>query len=161
MKNVLMLAAALGLIGSAALADTYVQGSTGVARQDRFNDGTVGEVSVGQTFGKVTAELDYKNVRGLKRNGSETSSNLVGVNAYYSPVTYGKFTPFVGAGVAHGNVTTNSLKQHGVVYNLSAGTTYALTDNLDAVVKYRYTLANDFSIPYRQSDVSVGVRYSW
>lgn len=80
---------------------------------------------------------------------TETSVYSAMVNLYYDIDTGTKFTPYVGAGLGYARVESKiSLQQQGVsekskdnnlAWQIGAGVSYAMTDNISFDAGYRYT----------------------
>ena len=80
---------------------------------------------------------------------TETSVYSAMVNMYYDIDTGTKFTPYVGAGIGYAKVKTKaSLPEFGIseksddnnlAWQVGAGVSYAMTENISFDVGYRYT----------------------
>jgi len=153
------------------LTGSYVQGTVGADVQASRNDGVAVSIAAGKDFGMVRAEAEYTATRGANSatNGN-VASDLLTLNAYIEPVTIYGVTPYVGAGIGYGEFYRAGVvgDRDGMVFNGTVGASYGLTDKLDLVGQYRYTIANDVKVvkttgveDYRASTISVGLRYTF
>ena len=126
-----------------------------------------GSFAYGVKANDVRAELEVnlkqdaeKKVSGLDEDGDAYSQKLtvenqsVMLNAYYDINTGSKLTPYVGGGIGIAHLK-GSIKEDGLTesksktnfaWQIGAGVSYALTDNVAIDAGYRYTDAGDVKI---------------
>ena len=98
------------------------------------------------------AEKKYADEYETWKNSVE--NNSVMLNAYYDIDTGSKFTPYIGGGIGvaklKGKVSydeeTDSVKNDSFAWQLGAGVSYAMTDNLSLDAGYRYVDYGDVTI---------------
>lgn len=131
--------------------------------------------------GAIRTELEYN------KNAKATSYNIVKIevknqsamfNAYYDINTGSKLTPYIGGGIgiAHlkGSIKVDNFKESKSKNNFSwqvgAGVSYALTDNVSIDAGYRYTDAGDvkskdeeeiIKFESKSHEFLLGVRYTF
>ena len=156
---------------SQAGAESYLSGSMGLASVDdakintgsgsgeiEFDSGIVATGAYGQTLGsagRVELELGYRTnnidkVNGLgvsEDDGDVATYSLMG-NVFYGLNNNSRFTPFVGAGLGLANIEADmgqGEEEDDTVfaYQLAAGASMAVTENLDIDLQYRYFATED------------------
>ena len=150
-----------------------------------FKDNVVGLIAVGYQYSSVRGELEVSyRYNEYKKYGHQheivsklvkghVSSIGVLANAYYDFANSTRFTPYVGvgAGFAHLKAKISPRKEYKDNSNLSnhkntnrfawqmiAGVSTPITDNIDLGIEYRYMRIQDFS---RNQSVGVSARYTY
>jgi opacity protein-like surface antigen len=189
----LFLSLIVGLNVSPVCAESYLSGNIGsVSTSDSdikygentgelsFDSGFSATGALGHTLGRtgrVEAELGYRinDIDKLKVDGLGTTANhgeittisLMG-NAYWDFATGTDFTPFVGAGIGVANIEAE-IDQIGsdddtvLAYQLIAGGSIAVTENLHIDLQYRYFSTSDpdfdgLEAEYNTHNLMVGLR---
>jgi len=133
------------------------------SEKEKFDDNVLGgSFAYGVKAGDVRAELEL-NIRDKaeKTNTDDGESwknslenNSVMLNAYYDIDTGTKFTPYVGAGIGMARLKGKVAEADGSIsksetsfaWQVGAGVTYAMTDNVSLDAGYRYTDSGDVTI---------------
>lgn len=169
------LAVSFALIATASVAsaaENYVSGAVASNVQDFSVDNVdiqAASVAVGRDYGKVRAEVEYVHLGDVQTN--DVRANIVNVNGYVEPFTFGRVTPFVGAGIGYASLGGAAVNgdADGFVYNASVGANFALTQNLSVNTQYRFTKSTDLNVfersgtlgDFEDESVFVGVRYTF
>lgn len=121
-------------------------------------------------------DLDNVNVFGFDVDLSgDTSSTALLFNGYYDFNNASAFTPFIGGGIGVANVEINDINIPGsglpnfgdddtvFAYQVGAGVAYAINENIDIDVKYRYFATSDpdfdtSEVEYSSHNIYAGVR---
>ena len=154
-KLTMALAAVLALSATPVLAQDYVTGAVG-------EENTT--VAVGRDFGDLRGEVNYTSLTG--EGTFNQDARVLSVNGYLEPVTIGRFTPYVSAGLGYGQVRTASYSDDTLVTNAGVGVDMRLTDNWSATAEWRTYFTGDVfeRIDNEPQDfstdvVSIGARY--
>jgi opacity protein-like surface antigen len=186
----------VGFSVSASFADVYVSGSIGsVILNDAdvgndgelsFDSGIVATFALGTSIGsaaRVEAEIGYrqndldkmdfddKGSFSLNDGGDVSATSLMG-NAYYDFNNESSFTPFIGGGLGFANVeydldNMDSKEDDNVMaYQMMLGVGYAMTEQLNIDLQYRYFATADpeidgADVEYQTHNVMLGLRYSF
>ena len=135
----------------------------GDAGKEKFSDNVWGgSVAYGVKTGAVRTELELNMKQDAEKKlheGNETTkvsmeNASVMLNAYYDINTGTKFTPYVGAGIGYSHLKakihdvdySESKSANNFTWQIGAGVSYALTDNLALDAGYRYTDAGDVKL---------------
>ncbi len=192
-KTFIFLSVFLTVFSLQAVADVYYAGNMGVVAvsdsdlddgadsgEMSFDDGFAATGAVGAMVGshsRIELELGYRendldklSVAGsdsVDRHGDLRAISLMG-NIYYDFLTDSTFRPFVGIGLGAANVEADSDRigdedDNVFAYQLAAGGSLALSDNLNIDIQYRYfgTEDPDFSgveAEYNTHNVFFGLR---
>jgi OOP family OmpA-OmpF porin len=176
-----------GAIGANSPRDSELK-SPGASQEAEFDNGLTLAGGMGYAYGNgIRAELelavrdnDIDIINGLGASGDITSIALMG-SLYYDFDTGSKFKPFIGGGLglAHidaGRVTPTTGASINDSYNalagqVAAGVSYAMTDNLDLTLAYRYFIAPKVHLEnsagttvdteYRVHEIMFGVRFTF
>lgn len=171
----------------------YVDMSSDAKLGDTFDiDDKVlgGSVAIGVSTavkgGAVRAELEYNknedaekthtvSAMGVNFNGKlKVESQSLMLNGYYDIDTGTKFTPYVGAGIGYAKIKgslsvlgiSESIDDNNFAWQIGAGASYALTNNVSVDAGYRYVDYGDFTEDEVKLDTSahelyIGARYTF
>lgn len=145
---------------SDASHDVKWSNEDGDAGKQKFDDNIWGgSVAYGVKTGAVRTELELNMKQDaekkLHEDGDTTKISMenssVMLNAYYDINTGTKFTPYVGAGIGYSHLKakihdvdfSESKSDNNFTWQIGAGVSYAMTDNLALDAGYRYTDAGD------------------
>ncbi len=154
-KLTMALAAVLTLAAAPVLAQDYVAGSVGENSTS---------VSAGRDFGTLRGEVNYT---ALSDSAAfRQDARMLSVNGFYEPVTIGRFTPYVTAGVGFGQLRTAGFSDDALVTNAGVGVDVSLTDNWSATAEWRsyftgnmYDRVDRDTADFAADVVSIGARY--
>jgi opacity protein-like surface antigen len=174
-----------GNVGLAIANDSDVTLVPGITVDVESDSGLALGAAAGYAFEfntRVEAEIVYQkndldeiNIFGLDLDLSgDTSSTALLFNGYYDFNNASAFTPFIGAGIGVANVEVNDFNILGLgglpddddtvfAYQVGAGVAYAINENIDIDVKYRYFATSDpefdiTEIEYSSHNIYAGVR---
>jgi len=149
-----------GSIGLASVSDADIRGSED-SGEIEFDSGFAATGAYGQTLGqagRLELELGYRNndidkvILDGVGTGSDTDGDVATIslmaNAFYGLNNDSRFTPFIGAGIGIANIEadleTGSEEDDTVfAYQVAAGASMAVTENLDIDLQYRYFATED------------------
>ena len=125
-------------------------GSLGILQ---FKTGLDFDGSFGYDFGKIfRSEINYA-VNGSDFQNTTTSSGYVdlktttiSLNGFVDFPNTSKLTPFIGVGVGSSKVEVTGADDTVTSYNIIAGGSYNLTENVDLVGKYTYRSFSDVTL---------------
>lgn len=142
-----------------------------------LNDKTSNKGLYGHNINGFTLPTEY---------GIESRIQTVMLNAYWDINTGTKFVPYVGAGVGYANIretayvsnqyATETAKDHedNLAWQVSAGVSYEVTEDLDAELGWRYTDYGDIKNTatqagyqssakrdYNSHEILLGMRYTF
>lgn len=162
-----------------------------------------GKLALGARFNSnLRAELEYTYMDDTHNSGSyghnisgfsiptnydiESKIQAVMINAYYDFKTNTRFTPYVSAGIGYARIKetasvanqyaaeTASDSENNLAWSLGFGTSYQVSDNIEAELGYRYTDYGDkkgsevrgyyqsaASRDYAAHEIILGVRYAF
>lgn len=158
--------------------------------ENRLGGSLAAGVAAQLNSGALRTELEFIHNADIKdrytMDGWETTSKLrtqaYMLNFYYDFDTDSKFTPYVGAGVGYAKVKANLINNNintsdnNLAWQLGAGISYAMNDNLSIDAGYRYMDYGDLSetsswgrqgflvkssLDTSANEVYVGLRYSF
>ena len=119
----------------------------------QFKTGLDFDGSFGYDFGNgFRSEINYA-VNGSDFENTTTSAGYVdlktstlSLNGLVDFSNTSKLTPFIGVGIGSSKVEVTGANDTVMIYNVIAGGSYNLTDNLDLVGKYTYRLFSDVTL---------------
>lgn len=143
-----------GNVGIASVNDSNIKGGSDSGEMS-FDNGFATTGAIGQTIGsaaRVEIELGYRanNINKVSLDGPGTATvkgdistySLLG-NAFYDFATGSRFTPFIGAGIGLANIEADidlagREDDNVFAYQLAAGGSMAVGENLNIDLQYRY-----------------------
>ncbi|MCF4164243.1 OmpA family protein [Zavarzinia compransoris] len=159
--------------------DTGFEVAPGTEADVSFEDGWVGGAAVGYDFGRARIEFEgayrdneYDTITLGGVTGSLSDNNLKAIsgmiNALYDFENESVITPYLGFGMGAANLDDDVSDESDTVlaYQGIAGTKISVTENLSAVVDYRYfrTLETDLGgakFEYEQHTITAGLSYNF
>ena len=169
------------------LEDSDISGA-GLSTSADFDPGFAVKAAVGNALGsgfRFEAEVAYRendadSVGGSGAGGDVSAWSLMG-NAIYDIKTGGRLTPYIGVGAGVAGIDWNDVTPVGggtvddnatvFAYQGIAGAAYAINDNLQLTLDYRYFATEDpvfttstgtnFDADYRSHSIMVGLRWTF
>lgn len=144
-----------------------------------FGGSIAAGTSIKMPYGAVRTELEYnqndtakKKLFGIIKTELETQSIMV--NAYYDIDTGTKITPYLGGGIGYSKIKgkmsvlglSAKMDDNTFTWQLGAGASYALTNNISLDAGYRYVDYGDFNeydskIDATSNELYIGARYTF
>lgn len=142
-----------------------------------FGGSMAAGTSIKMPYGAVRTEIEYnqndtaqKKLLGIIKTKLESQSVMV--NAYYDIDMGTKITPYIGGGLGYAKIKGKmpalnlSMDDNTFAWQLGAGASYVLTNNISLDAGYRYVDYGDFSeygskIDTTSNELYIGVRYTF
>lgn len=167
--------------------DVKITEEEGKEKQNANDNVYGGSLAYGIKTGAVRTELELnirskaekKYTEGKNSWKNSLENNSLMLNAYYDIDTGTKFTPYVGAGIGMARLKAKIADSDGVSFSknktsfawqIGAGVSYAMTDNLSLDAGYRYVDSGDVTIKNEDEkykfesnshEFLLGLRYSF
>ncbi len=173
--------------GANFLEDSDISG-TGLSTEADFDPGFAIKAAIGNALGsglRFEAEVAYRqndadSVGGSSADGDVSAWSLMG-NAIYDIKTGGRLTPYIGVGAGVAGIDWNDVSPVGggsvddndtvFAYQGIAGAAYAINDNLQLTLDYRYfateepdlttSTGTNFDADYQSHSIMVGLRWTF
>jgi len=171
--------AALFIASSAQASDLlstklYIEtqiGTTVKPDSGRDNSSIMG-LSVGKDVGEVRVDLSaIRHSSGDNTTLGEVEVDSLVGGAYYDINLNRKFTPFVGFNAGYGwadGAGVNTVDEQGLVYGVTAGVSYNVSQAIDLISRYQYLTSNQIEVANQSGTddwdsqaLTAGVRYNF
>ena len=178
----------LDIAGGANFLEATDISGTGLGTEADFDTGFAVKAAIGNALDsglRFEAEVAYRendadSVGGSGAGGDVSAWSLMG-NAIYDIKTGGRLTPYIGVGAGVAGIDWNDVTPVGggsvddnatvFAYQGIAGAAYAINDNLQLTLDYRYFATEDpdfttstgtnFDADYRSHSIMVGLRWTF
>ena len=179
MIRTIIAAFAVIFIASSAQAGSenfYIESQFGstIGSDSGRDDSSVMGLAIGKSLPGRPIRVDlaaFRHASGDNTSLGEVEVDSLLAGAYYDINFGSKFIPFVGVNAGYGwadGLGVNSTDEQGIVYGVTAGVGYAVSDKIDLVTRYQYLTSSAISVAnasglddWDSQALTVGIRYNF